>query len=129
MSDADATPAKTGPGRFRILSAIGERLGTKLRHRMTRRHVAMPNFFEHRRRLPPDPALWVWVAVALMALVPLAEHAVAARLVRAERGAVPAHSTLEAPGPIVPSSPGAGLPQSPSASAPRSPRDAGTATL
>ena len=33
--------------------------------------------------LPPrDPAIWVWVAVALMAIVPL-EHAVAAHLTRA----------------------------------------------
>lgn len=35
------------------------------------------------RDLPPrDPAIWVWIAVALMAIVPL-EHAVAARLTRA----------------------------------------------
>ena len=70
-------------------------------------------FFE-RRRLPADPALWVWVAVALMALVPLTEHAVAARLLRVERAAAPAHAHA--------------APAAPHAAAPQSPSGAGTAT-
>lgn len=93
---------------MRILSAIGERLRVTLRHRDMPRDAAMPTPSLRRRRLPADPALWVWLAVALMALVPLAEHAAAARLTRLERAPQPAR--------VAPASPGAPAPQSPSAS-------------
>ena len=31
-----------------------------------------------KRRTPPDPALWVWAAVALVALVPIGQAVAAA---------------------------------------------------
>jgi len=46
-----------------------------------------------RRVRPGDPAIWVWAAVALMALVPL-QHAVASRL---ERGVAHAAQAQVAP--------------------------------
>ena len=42
--------------------------------------MSLATFFRKSRRLrPQDPAIWVWAAVALIALVPL-QHAVASRL-------------------------------------------------
>jgi len=58
-----------------------------------------------RRVRPQDPAIWVWAAVALIALVPL-QHAVASRLervlphhVRPAAGNEPATSTGAQPAP------------------------------
>jgi len=65
------------------------------------------SFSERRRLLPADPAIWVWLAVVLMALVPLAEHAIAARLndpARAAR-ALPAPDARDAPRAVAPQAP------------------------
>jgi hypothetical protein len=98
-----------------VLSAIRERLAATLRHRSTRPTPAMRTSFpERRRRLPSDPAIWVWLAVALMALVPLAEHAIAARLDD------PTHAAKAARAP--------GAEDAPRATAPQAPSGSGTAT-
>ena len=63
---------------------------------------AMSQHAPHRKRRlrPQDPAIWVWAAVALIALLPL-QHAVAARVERAttriDTRATPAHPAATAP--------------------------------
>jgi hypothetical protein len=100
MSERDVAFA----GMTVILSAIRERPRLKLPYRTTRSRHAMRHPDQRRRLLPADPALWVWAAVALMALVPLTEHAVAARLIHVERAARSAHAAPAAPSPAAPQS-------------------------
>lgn len=73
--------------------------------------MKQPTNSRKRRGRPADPAIFVWAAVALIALVPL-EHAVAARLDRAgARLDRPATSAAASPTPAqVRSGPGTATP-------------------